>query len=505
MSTSSYDRVSLDSSLPTEDSTSSSPPFPQVSHFNKSEKYTIVFEDELLHIDSSNWRTSTLLKVQIFSAYCVFILFGLAEQTIGSIIPILQKDYSINDLQVSLIFISSITGYFTMALINDYTHKALGIKGVVVLGSTSMTLGYLIISTRPPFFIFALCYVMSGIGFGSLDAGLNGWMGNLIDSNQLLGILHGCYGIGCMISPPLITYLLEKHTNPWMWNHYYIVLSVVGCCCVVSLILTFKNETPKKYKFMGQLKNEAHKKKSKAPINDEEIELDSLTKTQDVDISDEELTASDSEQEDNTASLLVALKSPLVWAFATILFIYVGGEVAFGAWLMTFLIRIKKFPYKLSSWMATSFWMGLTVGRIALGFVTAYYFKTELMANFVYIILSTLGYFVFWLFAATNWVVLLFLVVFLTGMAVGPIFPTTIITAITILPSKYHASGIGFVCAFGGGGAAGVPFLIGLVAQSSEVGLRIFPLIVFVIFLILVAMWAVIVRRFTKTYDRNAI
>lgn len=348
MSTSSYDRVSLDLLLPTEDSTSSSPPFPQVSHFNKSEKYTIVFEDELLHIDSSNWRTSTLLKVQIFSAYCVFILFGLAEQTIGSIIPILQKDYSINDLQVSLIFISSITGYFTMALINDYTHKALGIKGVVVLGSTSMTLGYLIISTRPPFFIFALCYVMSGIGFGSLDAGLNGWMGNLIDSNQLLGILHGCYGIGCMISPPLITYLLEKHTNPWKWNHYYIVLSVVGCCCVVLLILTFKNETPKKYKFMGQLKNEAHKKKLKAPINDEEIELDSLTKTQDVDISDEELTASDSEQEDNTASLLVALKSPLVWAFATILFIYVGGEVAFGAWLMTFLIRIKKFPYKLA-------------------------------------------------------------------------------------------------------------------------------------------------------------
>ena len=61
-----------------------------------------------------------------------------------------------------------------------------------------------------------------------------------------------------------------------------------------------------------------------------------------------------------------------------------------------------------------------------------------------------------------------------TGIAIGPIFPTTIVSLVNILPAKYQTSGIGFICAFGGGGGAGIPFLIGLL-ESSEVGLRTYP------------------------------
>ena len=86
---------------------------------------------------------------------------------------------------------------------------------------------------------------MSGVGFGTLDASINTWMGNLVDSNQLLGIVHGCYGIGSLISPSLISYLLSKSNHPWKWQNYYVILSVVAGFCLVSLILTFKYETPK--------------------------------------------------------------------------------------------------------------------------------------------------------------------------------------------------------------------------------------------------------------------
>lgn len=148
------------------------------------------------------------------------------------------------------------TGYLVTAMVNSITHDYLGIRGVAVLGSTSMTLAYLIISHKPPFSVFLICYFMSGVGFGTLDASLNTWMGNLTDSNQLLGILHGCYGVGSLISPALITYLLSKPENRWEWNNYYVVLSVIAGLCLTAVILTFLYETPKKYKYMAQLRHE---------------------------------------------------------------------------------------------------------------------------------------------------------------------------------------------------------------------------------------------------------
>ncbi|EMG48922.1 BSC6 Bypass of stop codon protein 6 [Candida maltosa Xu316] len=463
-------------------------------------QHEVEFEGEVLTIDTTNWRHSRLLQLQILTSFGVFILFGLAEQTVGTIIPKLQEHYSINDVQISFIYFCSVTGYLVTAMVNSITHEYLGIKGVAVLGATSMASAYFIASKTPPFVIFLVCYFFSGVGFGTLDASLNTWMGNLTDSNQLLGILHGCYGIGSLISPALISHLLSKSKTPWKWNEYYIVLSVVAAFCSTAIILTFKYETPKKYKYTSQLRH----KKSK-PTNDS-VELNTFKDN----TIDEEFEIGDDSEEDDTddshsASFREVLSKGLVWAFALILFIYVGGEAAFAAWLVTFLLRIKNLDYKVASYMATTFWTGVTIGRIGLGFVTAHYFSTELWANFVYILVSFVGCLTFWFLTFTNWIWLLFIIVLITGTAIGPIFPTTIVASVNILPSKYQASGIGFICAFGGGGGAGIPFLIGLLAESSEVGLRTYPLIISIMFGVLLAYWVFIMKKYSLDYKRNAI
>ncbi|KAK6197887.1 major facilitator superfamily domain-containing protein [Scheffersomyces amazonensis] len=463
------------------------------------DSYTTVFEDELIFIDTSNWRYSGLLKAQILSCYGVFLLFGLADQTLGTLIPLLQADYNIGDIAISLVFLSMVSGYFITALLNEFSHKLLGVKGVVILGAITMTFSYLIVSTRPPYIIFVISYLITGIGFGSLDAAMNSWMGNLVDSNQILGILHGFYGIGCMISPPLITYLVEKPINPIEWNQYYILLCLVGCSCVVGLVFSFQYETAKKYKYVNIQKNLNLRH---LPVANDGIKLHDFN----IEINDED-TDTSSNSEDSSVPLGATLKSRLVWIFATILFLYVGGEVAFGSWMITFLLRIRKLSYKQSSYIATTFWTGLTVGRIILGFVTAHYFNTELEANFVYLILSTGGYLLFYLLSLITKLpsILLFLVAFFIGTFVGPIFPTTIVSAIKILPSKFHTSGIGFICAFGGGGAAGIPFLIGLIAESNEFGLKILPLIVTIIFTILVFVWFALMLKYKRVYGKNVI
>ncbi|CAK9436505.1 uncharacterized protein LODBEIA_P10630 [Lodderomyces beijingensis] len=455
----------------------------------------VEFEGERLRIDTDNWRYSRLLQLQLAAAFLVFVLFGLGEQTVDTLIPELQAYYSINDRSISYVFFMSVSGYLVMAIINNITHEKLGVGGVAVMGATSMTSAYLVLSMKPSFPLFLVTSFFTGAGLGALDASLNSWITDLVDSNQLLGILHGCYGIGSLITPSLITYLLQKEKNPWRWNHYYVLLATVGASTLVLVAYSFRYETPKKYKYIAQKRHHESKQ-------DITFEFEDLSSSASPQLEEEEVVVV--EKEEHTASFKEALTSPLIWAFASILFIYVGGEAAFGAWLVTFLLRSKNWQYKIASHMATIFWLGLTVGRIALGFVTASYFSTELTANLVYIILSLVGYIAFWLVSFKQLSSVMFVIVFLTGAVVGPIFPTTIIAASTILPSRFQTVGIGFICAFGGGGAAGVPFVVGLLAQSS-VGLEAFPGVIITMFALLAIMWFAIMAKYRNVYRKTML
>lgn len=51
----------------------------------------------------------------------------------------------------------------------------------------------------------------------------------------------------------------------------------------------------------------------------------------------------------------------------------------------------------------------------------------------------------------------------------GPLFPAAIVAATKLLPVDYHVSAIGFAAAFGGGGAAVFPFVVGVIAQAKGV------------------------------------
>ena len=62
--------------------------------------------------------------------------------------------------------------------------------------------------------------------------------------------------------------------------------------------------------------------------------------------------------------------SRVTWLCALFLLGYVGVEVASGGWIVTFMIQVRKGAPFASGMTATGFWLGLTVGRVILGFVT---------------------------------------------------------------------------------------------------------------------------------------
>ena len=142
-----------------------------------------------------------------------------------------------------------------------------------------------------------------------------------------------------------------------------------------------------------------------------------------------------------------SLRNYITWICAFFLLCYVGLEVALGGWLVDFMLRVRHGAPFASGLVAMGFWLGLAIGRITLGFITAYLGEKFAIATYL---LGCMGLeLCFWLipnfissavFAA------------LLGYFLGPMVPAAIVVATKLLPQRLHVSAIGFAAAFGGTG-----------------------------------------------------
>ena len=60
------------------------------------------------------------------------------------------------------------------------------------------------------------------------------------------------------------------------------------------------------------------------------------------------------------------VKSPAIWIFAAVFFLYPGAETAVGGWIGSYVSRLGSHGVEMASMMPAFFWSALTVGR-ALG------------------------------------------------------------------------------------------------------------------------------------------
>lgn len=115
---------------------------------------------------------------------------------------------------------------------------------------------------------------------------------------------------------------------------------------------------------------------------------------------------------------------------------------------------------------STGFWLGITFGRIFLGFITPRLFKTEKHAIVIYLIVAIVLELLFWLIPQFY---VSAVMVSLLGFVLGPLFPTAVLAATKLLPKHVHVAAIGFAAAVGASGATIFPFAIGAIAQVRGV------------------------------------
>jgi fucose permease len=111
----------------------------------------------------------------------------------------------VNYTVISLVFLAPFVGYGIAALLNNKVHMRFGQLGVAVIAPSCKITAYVITCVHPPYPVLPIIFMLAGFGNGLEDGGWNAWIGNMENANELLGFLHGCYGLGATISPLVAT------------------------------------------------------------------------------------------------------------------------------------------------------------------------------------------------------------------------------------------------------------------------------------------------------------
>ncbi|HEY1013339.1 MAG TPA: MFS transporter [Herpetosiphonaceae bacterium] len=153
---------------------------------------------------------------------------------------------------------------------------------------------------------------------------------------------------------------------------------------------------------------------------------------------------------------------PALWLFGLMLFLYVGAESGVGSWATRYLERSTAIKPADAAFVASGFWLALTVGRMlgaALGTRLSSAALLQLCLGG-----AALGGVVFALSPGN--LALSSAAILLLGVCFGPVFPTTLALVSATFPQAQGVATSAIV-AMGNGGGIVLPWLIGLLLERA--------------------------------------
>ncbi len=136
----------------------------------------------------------------------------------------LESYYNISYTIVALLFLSPVAGYSLSAFFINALHVQFGQLGIATLAPICKLIGFVVACVHPPFAVIPVVFVGVGFGNGLEDGAWNAWIGNMENTNELMGFLHGAYGLGATIGPLISTAMITKGNLQW-YNWYYVMAS----------------------------------------------------------------------------------------------------------------------------------------------------------------------------------------------------------------------------------------------------------------------------------------
>lgn len=379
--------------------------------------------------------------------YLAFISLGLPDSLLGAGWPVMHTELGVSVSFMGIISMVISGGTIVSSLLSDkLTHK-FGTRTVTVasvLLTVAALFGFSFSGSFSMLIIFAVPY---GLGAGAIDAALNNYVA-LHYKAKHMSWLHCFWGVGAIISPFIMSFAL-KNLN---WNSGYRIVGFIQLAIALLLLVT--------------------------------LPVWKINKTE---------STADTKRVGLTAALKIKGVPFLLIGF----FAYCAAEATAMYWASTYFTEVKGISGDRAASFAALFYIGITLGRFASGFIT------ERLGDRRMILLGTgiLACGIMILLIPVQSYMTAFTAFLVIGFGCAPIYPCIIHSTPANFGAENSGAIIGIQMASAYVGSTFIPPLFGLFGNA--VGFSVMPVYLLAFFALMIIMTEATFRITGKPGGKN--
>jgi fucose permease len=287
-----------------------------------------------------------MVQLLLAVIYLAFISLGLPDSLLGAAWPSMYKGFGVPLSWAGVLSMIIALGTVVSSLLSDRLTKKLGAGRVTAL-SVGMTAAALFgFSASHSFWMLCLWAVPYGLGAGSVDAALNNYVA-LHYASRHMSWLHCMWGVGASLGPYIMGAAL---TGGRGWNAGYRTVA----CIQIGLTAILIASLPLWKKRAGPAKQADAPKEAALPLRQ-------------------------------------TLRIPGAWEVMASFFCYCALEQTTGLWAASYLTLHVGIPAQSAARFAGLFFLGVTAGRAAGGFLTMALDDTRMVRLGQLVVLAGVG------------------------------------------------------------------------------------------------------------------
>ena len=364
------------------------------------------------------------MKIVTTNSYLSLMTYGISLTVIGPALKEVQGEIVLTGSQLGLFTTFLSVGLIISVLAGGFFVDRYRIKSVGLWGQLLLALGQFTFSIFGSFPVGLFAFFMIGFGGGLIEIVVNTIISGIYAERRTaaLNLLHGFFGVGALIGPILMGYLVE---NGFGWRFGY---QVIALASVVVLTLQLLTKYPEK-------------------VSSDKIDFSYFFKI---------------------------MRNPYTLILGAMILLYVGSEMGINYWSVLYMETNLGIPKITASSFLTYFWLAMTFGR----FIT-FMVAQKIGGKRLLLCLTLLSVFVFSVFIfsrsgiAAGWALLAL------GLAFSGIFPTVVALGTDRFPEALGTI-TGFLMSFMGGGTLLFPLLIGAISDVSSLRTGMLSILLFV-------------------------
>ena len=358
---------------------------------------------------------TTLLLLII---YVAFISLGLPDAMLGAAWPVMQSELNLPLAGAGLISMIISAGTIFSSLFSGMLIRRLGTGRLTLISVLTTALALLGYSFSTNYLWLCLIAVPLGLGAGAVDAALNDFVARNFAARHM-NWLHSFWGIGATTGPIIMAFMLNQ-TGHWQMGYRTVAIVQVVLVAILTISLPLWQRFP-------------------TPASPQ--------------------TASGGGKIRNIKGI-----TPNLAAF----FAYCAVEASTGLWAASFLVNERGLSEVLAAGGASSYYLGITIGRFLNGFLSTKIAAMSLVRGGEAMIL--LGIVLMFL----PFPILSLAGLMIIGLGCAPIYPTLLHETPRRFGAENSARLMGLQMATAYCGLTLIPPLLGLIV--GRFGLRLYPI-----------------------------